>query len=337
MEALAFAPPESRAGGAGRERKRFNSGTEYKGTMMGALPDSLGAPDLSGTVVLMTGAARGLGRSMALTLADHGAHLMLTATDEAALEETARRCRVAAVMVAADLGDPAGPARVAEAVRDAFGHVDVVINNAGIGMSSHWPDFWTNPVPFWSVERARYERYLRVNFLAGLDLARLTVPSMIERGWGRIINVTTSLSTMLAGGLAPYASSKAAAEAMTAVQAADLAGTGVTANVVTTGGSAATRLIPESVPRETLLPDTVLDQPVLWLASRLSDGVTARRFIGATWDGSLPLAEAAAANAAPVAWTGYGAEVSGPAPPRGRPAGITGDQTGATPPARRQS
>jgi 3-oxoacyl-[acyl-carrier protein] reductase len=272
---------------------------------------------------------------MALTLADHGAQLMLTATDEAALEETACRCRAAAVTVAADLDDPAGPTRVAEAVRDTFGHVDVVINNAGIGMASHWPDFWTNPVPFWSVERTRYERYLRVNFLAGLDLARLVVPSMIERGWGRIINVTTSLSTMLTAGQAPYASSKAATEAITAVQAADLVGTGVTANVVTTGGSAATRLIPEAVPRETLLPDTVLDRPVLWLASRLSDGVTARRFIGATWDRSLPLAEGAAANAALVAWTGYGAEVSGPVPPPRQPAGIAVDHTGATPPTRR--
>ena len=201
---------------------------------LSSMPDTVEV-DLGGTVVLVTGAARRAGRSVATTLAHHGARLVLTARDADALAETADLCGGVAATVVADLDDPASALRVAEAATAAFGSVDALVNNAGIGMATHWPGFWSEPVRFWAISRNDYECYLRVNLLAGLDLARLLVPPMIVRGWGRIINVTTSLGTMLAAGQGPYAVSKAGLEAITAVQAADLVGTGVTANAVTTG------------------------------------------------------------------------------------------------------
>jgi 3-oxoacyl-[acyl-carrier protein] reductase len=271
-------------------------------------------PDLSGTVVLVTGAARGLGRSISTILAAHGASLAITATSGDLLDELAAECDGRAIPIVADLAEPAGTARIAEVALAHYGRVDALVNNAGMGMTRYWPDWLTERVPFWEIEDERFQEYLRVNFLAGLDLARRLVPGMIDRGWGRIINVTTSLDSMLKPGMAPYGVSKAAGETMTAIQAGELAGTGVTANAVTTGGGTNTRMISRSVPTQALFPPTIIDLPVLWLLSREADGVTGRRFVGAQWRTDLPLPAAAALCAAPVAWTGYGQQAT-TAPP----------------------
>ena len=93
-----------------------------------------------------------------------------------------------------------------------------------------------NPVRFWQADPARWRRLMDINVAGPFLMARAAVPHMITQGAGRIVNVTTSLDTMLAAGMAPYGPSKAALEAGTAVWAKDLAGTGVTANVLVPGG-----------------------------------------------------------------------------------------------------
>lgn len=136
---------------------------------------------------------------------------------------------------------------------------------------------------------------------------------MIARQWGRIVNVTTSLSTMLLAGQAAYSVSKAGLEAITSVMAGDLAGTGVTANVLAPGGPADTRMVMSvNVPREALIPADCMAAPAVWLASNASDGVTGKRFLGIKWDVTLPAEQAALAAAAPVAWTGYGDQMRPP-------------------------
>ncbi len=267
-------------------------------------------PDLTGTVVLVTGAARGLGRSISTILAEHGASLAITATSDDLLDEVVAECDGRAVPIVADLALPDATARIADAALSHYGRVDALVNNAGMGMTRYWPDWLTDRVPFWEIDDEYFQQYLRVNFLSGLDLARRTVPGMVERGWGRVVNVTTSLDSMLKPGMAPYGVSKAAVETMTAIQAGELAGTGVTANAVTTGGGTNTRMISRSVPKEALFPPTIIDLPVLWLLSREADGVTGRRFVGAQWRADLPLPAAAALCAAPVAWTGYGQQAT---------------------------
>ena len=147
-----------------------------------------------------------------------------------------------------------------------------------------------------------------MNATAPLMLARAVAPHMIERKRGRIIGVTTSLGTMMRGGHALYGASKAAAEAAHAVMAADLAGTGVTVNVLVPGGMTDTRIIPEAeiAERDKLIRPEVMVPPLLWLISDAARDVTARRFLAVHWDGSLPPAQAAEQCGAPIAWTSLG-------------------------------
>lgn len=281
--------------------------------------------ELTGKRVIVTGAARGLGKHMAIACIRAGAQILFTATDKRALAETVEESQAAkdqAVIYVADVRHTAQVDSIVDAARRAFGGVDVLFNNAGIGMGSIRPDFWDNPVKFWTVSDADYRRFFEINTLSAVRLASLVAPEMIARKWGRIVNVTTSLSTMLLAGQAAYSVSKAGLEAITSVMAGDLAGTGVTANVLAPGGPADTRMVMSlNVPREALIPADCMAAPAVWLASNASDGVTGHRFLGIKWDVTLPPEQAALAAAAPVAWTGYGDQMRPPTggmPPVGR-------------------
>ncbi len=135
-------------------------------------------------------------------------------------------------------------------------------------------------------------------------MARAVVPHMLNAGRGRIVTVTTSLGTMLREGYVLYGASKAAAEAATAVMSADLAGTGVTANVLVPGGMTDTRIVPDAAvaDRSRLLRPEIMAPPLLWLVSDAAAGATGQRFLAAHWDPSLPPAEAAEKCGAPIAW-----------------------------------
>jgi NAD(P)-dependent dehydrogenase (short-subunit alcohol dehydrogenase family) len=272
--------------------------------------------ELIGKRIIVTGAARGLGKYMAIACIRAGAQVLFTATDRYALEETVEESqgtRDQAVVHLADVRQTAQVDSIVDAARRAFGGVDVLFNNAGIGTGAIRPDFWENPIKFWAITDADYRRFLDINTLAAVRLASLVAPQMIASRWGRIVNVTTSLSTMLFAGQAAYSVSKAGLEAVTAVMAADLAGTGVTANVLAPGGPADTRMVAGvKVPREALIPADCMAAPAVWLASNASDGVTAQRFLGIKWDRTLPPAQAARAAAAPVAWTGFGEQMRQP-------------------------
>jgi 3-oxoacyl-[acyl-carrier protein] reductase len=272
--------------------------------------------ELTGKRVIVTGAARGLGKHMAIACIRAGAQILFTATDKRALAETVEESQAAkdqAVIYVADVRHTAQVDSIVDAARHAFGGVDVLFNNAGIGMGSIRSDFWDNPVKFWTVSDADYRRFWEINTLSAVRLASLVAPEMIARKWGRIVNVTTSLSTMLLAGQAAYSVSKAGLEAITSVMAGDLAGTGVTANVLAPGGPADTRMVMGvNLPREALIPADCMAAPAVWLASNASDGVTGKRFLGIKWDVTLPPEQAALAAAAPVAWTGYGDQMRPP-------------------------
>ena len=130
-------------------------------------------------------------------------------------------------------------------------------------------------------------------------MARTAVPHMLKAGFGRIVNITTSLPTMQRRNNSPYGVTKAAIEAETLIWAQELAGTGVTVNSLIPGGAADTDFVHAASRKEltamgrTLLPPSVMVPPILWLASRLSDGVTGARFVGKLWDDALPPDEAA--------------------------------------------
>jgi NAD(P)-dependent dehydrogenase (short-subunit alcohol dehydrogenase family) len=267
-------------------------------------------PILADRVVLMTGAGRGLGKAMTLALLRAGARVVLSSTDAASLAQTIEESGVGkdrAVAVTANLSEPGECERLAERAEGVFGRIDILVNNAGLGPDAIRSDFLKNPYRFWEVDPKTFDLLFAINSTAPFRLSALLVRGMIARGWGRIVNNTTSLDTMLR--VPVYGGSKAAIEAHTAVMANDLAGTGVTANVLVPGGPAASRMAEGlGLPASAMIPAEVMADPMVWLASDASNGVTGRRFIARKWDSSLSPTAAAEQASDPVAWTGYGTQ-----------------------------
>jgi len=260
-------------------------------------------------VAIVTGAASGIGRAMALGLLRGGIDVAGVDRDAALLAELEGEVRGkkagALQTVRADLADPAAFDAVVAAVLDKSGRIDVLVNNAGIGQGSVRADQRTNPLRFWEITPEQWGRFVAVNATAPLMMARAVTPHMLRAGRGRIVTVTTSLGTMIRGGYVLYGASKAAAEAATAVMAADLTGTGVTANVLVPGGMTDTRIVPEGAvaDRSRMLRPEIMAPPLLWLISDEAAKVSGRRFLAAHWDSSLAPAQAAEKCGAPIAWT----------------------------------
>jgi NAD(P)-dependent dehydrogenase (short-subunit alcohol dehydrogenase family) len=128
---------------------------------------------------------------------------------------------------------------------------------------------------------------------------------MMHEGWGGIVNVTTSLGTMLNAGSPTYGPSKAALEALSAIMAKDLDGTGVTVNVLVPGGVTNTPMISDEAgfDRTSMIQPEVMAPPLVWLVSDAAAKVTGRRFLAIHWDPAMAPEQAAEKAGAPVAWT----------------------------------
>jgi len=258
-------------------------------------------------VVIVTGAARGLGREMALELAQAGARVVLTASaDSDALRDTVEQIAPDRVLaLVADAADPAEAERVVARTQAHFGRVDVLVNNAGRGMRLISETFNTTPTRFWETRPEDWRSIIDVNLNGAFYMARAVTPGMIAQGFGKIINISTSDMTMVRRGYAPYGPSKAGLEAASRVWAQDLAGTGVDVNVYLPGGAADTDLLPPGPGKKgadgNLLPASIMRKGIGWLCSDRSNGVTGARFIARLWDQALdPDTAAAGARSAPV-------------------------------------
>lgn len=262
-------------------------------------------PSLSGRVVVVTGGSRGLGREMALALAEAGACLVITGASETeALKETASQIPDERVLaLAADVADPASAGKVIAAAEDRFGRVDVLVNNAGRGMRLVSERFNVEPTKFWETPPDVWKAIVDINVNGAFNMAHAAAPGMIARGFGKIINISTSDQTMVRRGYAPYGPSKAALEAASRVWAQDLAGTGVDVNVYLPGGAADTDLLPPGDDKKgadgNLLAPAIMRRGIGWLCSDASNGVTGARFIARLWDTALDDDEAAAAARSP--------------------------------------
>jgi len=164
----------------------------------------------------------------------------------------------------------------------ALGGLDVLVNNAGIGMRTVNPRFLTDPQPFWAVPPAGFRDLVATNLTGYFLVARAVVPRFLAAGVGRIVNVSMNHSTMNRAGFVPYGPARAGAEALARIMAADLAGTGVTANILLPGGATATGMIPDDFPperRTKLLDPAVMGPPVRWLCSPEAAGVHDERIV----------------------------------------------------------
>lgn len=185
---------------------------------------------LQGSVALITGASRGLGRELAAEFARRGASLILTARGPEALEEAARALRreTDVVALAGDVADTRHAERLVRAGLARLGKIDVLINNASVLGPSPMP-------PLEALPPAVLVEIFRANVAAPLHLAQLVLPQMRARRSGVIINVTSDAGVEAYPGWGGYGVSKAALEHLSRVLAAEIAGHGVRVYVVDPG------------------------------------------------------------------------------------------------------
>jgi NAD(P)-dependent dehydrogenase (short-subunit alcohol dehydrogenase family) len=254
--------------------------------------------DVTDIRVLVSGGTSGLGLAMSTELVRGGAQVVLTGRDggrtEAAAAQLASSWRGRAVGVVMDVRDEHSVEDGVAAASERLGGIDVLVNNAGIGMRTVNPRFITDPQPFWTVEPDRFRDLFTTNVTGYFLLARAVAPTMVKAGKGKIINVSVNESTMRRAGFAPYGPSRAATDALSHVMAADLAGTGVTVNLLLPGGATATGMIPDDIGedfRAGLLDPAIMGPPIRWLASADSDGITDCRLLATEFaDGIRPTA-----------------------------------------------
>ncbi|MEX0346351.1 MAG: SDR family NAD(P)-dependent oxidoreductase [Rhizobiaceae bacterium] len=250
---------------------------------------------LVGRCVLITGGSRGLGFEMALALAEAGCRICVTGSSNTpALAEADAQLRAIAgnnniLALVADVTDAAACESAVAAVQDRFGKIDVLVNNAGRGMRLISETYNTVPTKFWLSDVDGWQKIVNTNVNGPFLMARAVVPKMLERGFGKIINVSTSDQTMVRNGYSPYGPTKAFLEAASRVWSRDLAGSGIDVNVLLPGGATDTDIIPPSPNKKgadgNLLSPRVMRDPILWLVSDASNGHTGERYIGRLWDG----------------------------------------------------
>ncbi|MDT4934478.1 MAG: 3-oxoacyl-[acyl-carrier protein] reductase [Pseudonocardiales bacterium] len=187
---------------------------------------------LDGRVALVTGGGRGIGRALVLGLAAAGAHVAVLARSASDVQQTvtwAGERGGSALAVPADVSDPDQVEAALHAVTARWGPVEVLLNNAAVV----WP-----LSPSAELDPQEWAAALAVNLTAPARLTFSLLPGMLTGGWGRVVNVSSSIAANPAGMLRAnaYATSKAALEAHTLNLAAELAGTGVTINVFRPGG-----------------------------------------------------------------------------------------------------
>jgi NAD(P)-dependent dehydrogenase (short-subunit alcohol dehydrogenase family) len=253
--------------------------------------------------VIVTGAASGIGLAMTMGLIKAGHDVTAvdrTAAALAELEKQAVGSKGSLQTVTADLAHPDSFAHVTGAALIKYGRIDALVNNAGIGQASVRND--RRPIRFWESTAEQWGRFIAINATGPINMARAVLPHMLAAKHGRIVTVTTSLGTMVREGFLLYGSSKAAAESAMAVLAADLAGSGVTSNVLVPGGTTDTPLVGEAPNRDKMLRPAIMVPPLLWLLSSEASAVNGKRFIAADWDTALPPARAAEKAGAPIAW-----------------------------------
>ena len=247
-------------------------------------------PSLVGRSVIVTGGGRGLGREMALALTGAGANVTITAAkSEQQLQSVQADVTGPGRLITAvaDEANAADCERVVAQALESFGRVDCLVNNAGRGMRLVSETFTTEPCLFWQTSPDQWREIVDCNINGPFNMARAVARSMLQQGFGKIINISTSLQTMVRTGYSPYGPSKSALESMSRVWAEDLADSGVTVNVLLPGGATDTELLPGGASRRgadgNLLSPELMREPILWLCADQSNGHTAERYIARHW------------------------------------------------------
>jgi 3-oxoacyl-[acyl-carrier protein] reductase len=176
---------------------------------------------LTDKVAIITGGGRGLGKAAALEMAREGARVAVLSRTGGEVETVAREIGGDALALTADVSKGEDVTQVVEQTAEAFGRVDILMNNAAI----------VGPVgPTYEVGLDDWEEVLEINLLGALALCRAVLPYMLRQGGGKIINVTSGLGEMVMPPLGAYSVSKAGLMHLTRIMAAELRGLNIQVN-----------------------------------------------------------------------------------------------------------
>jgi 3-oxoacyl-[acyl-carrier protein] reductase len=240
------------------------------------------AEKLPDKVAVVTGAARGMGRTIALAYSREGAAVSLWDIDGKGLSETAGEIASESDTVLALKTDVTREDEVETAVKttiERFGKIDVLLNSAALKMAAVVPRERRASYRFWEIEAERWRRLLDVNLTGTFLCCREVAKEMVRRGAGSIINMTTGDETKLRRGYSPYGASKAAVEAFSVSIAKELKADGVRVNLLQPGG--AVNLRGENDPA--LLPYDVIVPAAIFLASDESGELCGQALVAKDW------------------------------------------------------
>jgi 3-oxoacyl-[acyl-carrier protein] reductase len=184
---------------------------------------------LKDRTALVTGGSRGIGRAVALALAEEGADVAINyVASETAARDVAdhiRKMGRRAMLAQADVSDYPDTFRMAQEVLREFGHLDILVNNAGINSDK----------TFTKMDHASWRKVLGTNLDGVFNCTKVFVDQMLKQGYGRVVNMTSVIGQIGNFGQANYAASKAGVAAFTKSLAKELAGKGLTVNAVAPG------------------------------------------------------------------------------------------------------
>ncbi|MBL0385834.1 SDR family oxidoreductase [Tumebacillus sp. ITR2] len=244
---------------------------------------------LSGVYALVSGASSGLGYAMSEALLEAGASVALASRKGPLLEQAVagfQKRGFDAHALPMDVRSEESVNQAVEWVERVWGRLDVLVNNAGIGMRTVNPEFLTEPQPFYQVTPEGFRELIDTNLTGYFLVARGFAPMMVRRGKGRIINISMNHETMKRKGFVPYGPSRAATESLSYIMAEDLKDHGVTVNMLLPGGATVTGMIPDEFRRKiessgSLLDPRIMAEPIVYLASKEAEGITGQRIVAA--------------------------------------------------------
>ena len=240
---------------------------------------------LDDAVVIVTGASRGLGRSMVERFSAEGARVVLTARDEERMDEIAADLPGDSLVVPADVRDSDAVERVVDRTVEEFGRIDTLVNNAGVSLLGMQDE--RNGLL--DVTDEEWDTVLEVNLTGVFYFTRETLPHMYEQGHGNVINISSGLGRRAIAGAGAYVSSKWGLEGLTRTTALEAEEYGVNANALDPGGRVDTDIwahLPDEE-REQILDPDVMDDAAVLLAAQGPDGITGESMDAEDWEQQL--------------------------------------------------
>jgi gluconate 5-dehydrogenase len=250
---------------------------------------------LTGVYIVVSGASSGLGYTMAEALLKAGATVAVSSRAGDKLDEAAynfKKQGYDAYKLPIDVRSEQSVNEAVQWVHREWGRIDVLVNNAGIGMKTVNPSFLVEPQPFYKVTPDGFRDLIDTNVTGYFLVSRGFAPLMVEQGKGRIINISMNHETMKRKGFIPYGPSRAATESLSYIMAEDLKDHGVTVNMLLPGGATNTGMIPgefreEIESKSSLLNPNVMADPIVYLASPESEGITGERIVAVQFENWL--------------------------------------------------